>query len=396
MKEINFQFIFEYAENFVMASIILLLVWIEIWLINKGSKYLKNRILKMSFQEIKIQSFELLDIGKLRLALKGAISFLQITAIVVVIYFSLIIALITFPATEDVARKLIGFIFFPIKDTFFLIVDYLPRFFTVVIIVVIFRYLVKIIKSIVIEVESRRMKISGFESQWARTTGSIIISLLNALMLILIFPYLPGYESLAFKGVAAFLGVLVTIGGSSVIANYMAGIVITYMNSCQKGEWVKIDDSLGEVIERSPFAVKLLTSKKVIVSIPNAKIIATQIHNYSRAMGDQRTHLHTSISIGYDVKWEKVHELLLSAAKKSDQIDGSVPPYVRQMKLDDFYVVYELNAIAKDVRQMEKTHSELQKLILNAFNEAGIEILSPHYRAQRNGNKSANPSKNKS
>jgi len=393
MEDLNYQFVFDYAENMIIALAIFLLVGVEIWLINKGSVYLKNKVQKWNFQALKIQSFEFFNSGKQRLVITGSISFLQVTAIVLIIYFSLIWTLTIFPGTEAVANKLIEFIFLPVKSTFFTIVDYIPKLFTILVIVIIMRYVVKIVKTLAVEVGNKSLKIHGFEPRLARTTGSIIVFFINALMLILIFPYLPGYESIAFKGVAAFLGALVTIGGSSVIANYMAGIVITYMNSCQVGDWVQIENTTGEVTEISPFAIKIRTPKKVIVSIPNTKILSNHIHNYSRELGNHRALLHTTVSIGYDVPWDKVNQLLISAAKNTGDLDFSVTPFVRQIKLDDFYVVYELNAYAMDVRETPSTYSELHKHILEEFNEAGVEILSPHYRAQRYGSESTISSK---
>jgi len=262
MEEVNYQFFLDYAEDIVISLGILLLVGVEIWLVNKGSTYMKNRVEKFDFQVYSVKSIKLLDIGKQRLFLKGTITFTQIVAILLIIYFSLILTLSILPGTEAVANKLIEFIFLPLKNTFFNVAGYLPDLFTVLIIIIIFRYLVSMVKSISREVVNRKLKIQGFEAHWARTTGSIIVFLLNILMIILILPYMPGYESIAFKGVLAFLGALITIGGSSIIANYMAGIVITYMNSFRIGDWVQIEDTTGEITQISAFAIKIKHPKK--------------------------------------------------------------------------------------------------------------------------------------
>jgi len=298
MKDTNFQFVLDYAEDIVIALAILALVALEIWLVSKGSRYLKRKVEKFNLQTFKIQSIELLDTGKQRLTLIGIVSFLQILAILLIIYFSLILTLSILPSTEDVANKLIEFIFLPLKSTFFKVADYLPDLFTVLITIVIFRYLVSMVKSVAREIVQKKLKIPGFEAHWARTTGNIVVFLLNTLMIILILPYMPGYESIAFKGVLALLGALITIGGSSIIANFMAGIVITYMNTFRIGDWVQIDDTSGEITEISTFAIKLLTSKKVIVSIPNSRILTTHINNYSSALGNHLEMLHTTVSIG--------------------------------------------------------------------------------------------------
>ncbi len=381
----------DYAGSFIIAAAIIALVSLEIWLIIKAANYLRNKVHKSTLKNFHIQSFEILSAQKQRIALRGMIDVTQIIVILLDIYFSLVFVLSIFPQTEKVANSLLDFIFIPIRESFYAFVDYLPDLFSIVITVIIFRYLVRIVKSVSREIGNGNLSITGFKPYWARTTGSIIIFFLNAFMIILILPYLPGYESIAFKGVAAFLGALVTIGGSSVIANYMAGIVISYMNPCQKGDWVEIEGTTGEVVEISQFALKIRTTKKVIVSIPNTKVLQSHVINLSGEHENHRTLLHTTISIGYDVSWKLVNELLITAAKNTEGIDLSISPFVRQVKLDDFYVVYELNVYSLEVHQMFEIYSELHKKILDVFAEAEVEILSPHYRAERDGNSSTVP-----
>lgn len=383
MKNMDFEFLINSTENIAIAIVILLVVSIEIWLVNKGFNYLKKKVENHNFKSYKIQSWELLDKDKKQLFYRGLINLIQILTILNIIYFSLILTLSLSPVTEVVANKLIDFIFLPLKTSFLQLVDYLPDLFTVVVIVVIFRYLISLVKSVAKEVVNRKLKIPGFEAHWARTTGRIMVFSLNILMIILIMPYLPGYESLAFKGIAAFLGALITIGGSSIIANFMAGIVITYMNSFRIGDWVEIDSTLGEIIEISAFAVKVKTHKKIIVTIPNSKILTTHINNYSGGKGNHQLLLHTKVSIGYEVLWKEVNELLLSAAHKTEGIDKTSQPFVRQDSLDDFYVIYELNVYSENPSEMPHVYSELHKNILEEFNTAGIDIVTPYYQVDR-------------
>jgi len=391
MIAINFQAVLQNAENILFSALIFILVVFEIWLINRGSAYLKRKTKNLRFRIFKIQSFELLGATKQRLALIGIITGIKIILILLVIYFSLIIILGIFPGTDNIVNNLVSFIFDPIKTAFQGFIEYLPKLFSIVIIIIIFHYLKKLVKGISVEIQKGRLKIAGFEPYWARTTGSIVVFILNILALILILPYLPGYESLAFKGVAAFVGVLVTIGGSSMIANFMAGIVISYMNPLQIGDLIKIEDTTGEVIEISRFSIKVQTPKMVLVSIPNTKILSSHIINYNGGKEKGRTLLHTEVSIGYDVPLEKVNELLISAAEATERVDAKPPPFVRQTKLDDFYVVYELNAYTSDIPGMFNTYSEMHKNILTRFNKEGIEILSPHYQANRDGSDTTIP-----
>jgi len=377
----------EYAENILYSTLLFILVLLEIWLINKGSAYLKRKWETLKLRKFKFKSVELLNEFNQRLIIKGLITFVQIMLILIVVYVSLILVLKLFPGTEHLINRLINFIYQPMKTSLQGFIDYLPKLFTITIIVIIFHYFKKLVNKVFREIQKGRLKFAGFESQWARVTRSIFTFIANVLMLILIFPYLPGYDSLAFNGIAAFVGLLVTVGGSSVIANYMGGIVISYMNPCRIGDVVEIGDTTGEVIELSMFAIKVQTPKMVQVSIPNTKVLSSHLINFNGGTDNFRTILHTTVSIGYDVSFEKVNDLLISAAKATKFIDQSPPPFVLQKKLDDFFVVYELNAYTSDVPQMFSIYSEMHKNILVHFKKEGIEILSPIYQVNRNVSK---------
>ena len=391
MMVISLDGIIQSAESILFAALLFFLLLFEIWLINRGSKYFHRKTETHKFRNLKIYSVVLLDGTKQRLALRGGITALKILLILVLIYATLILVLGLFPGMESIAESLVNFIFNPLKTSFQAFVDYLPSLFTIIVIAFIFHYLKRLIRQISREVQSGQVKVAGFEPYWARTTGSIIIFILNVLLLILIFPYLPGYESLAFKGIAAFVGAMITISGSSVIANYMAGIVISYINPLKIGDLIKIEETTGEVIERTAFAIKVQTPKMVQVSIPNAKVLSTHIINYNGGIEKDRTLLHTTVSIGYDVPLKKVNELLISSAMETAGIDPLPEPFVRHIKLDDFYIVYELNGYTSDISNMFNTYSELHKNILSSFNKAGIEILSPHYEAIKDGSKTTIP-----
>ena len=205
------------------------------------------------------------------------------------------------------------------------------------------------------------------------------------------FPYLPGSNSPAFKGVSLFLGVLFSLGSTSAIANLVAGIVITYMRPFMIGDRVKIGETMGDVIEKTTLVTKIRTLKNEEVTIPNATIINAHLWNYSKTTKELGLILHTNVTIGYDVPWETVNKLLIKAALKTKLTQKDPKPFVLQKSLDDFYVNYEINAYTKQAKKMALIYSELHKNILEAFNAADIEILSPHYNAIRDGNENTIP-----
>jgi small-conductance mechanosensitive channel len=212
-----------------------------------------------------------------------------------------------------------------------------------------------------------------------------------AFSLVVIYPYIPGSNSPAFQGVSVFLGVLVSLGSSSAMANILAGVVLTYMRSFKMGDRVQISDTIGDVIEKNLLVTRLRTVKNVEISIPNSLVLNNQLVNYSTSASTEGLILHTEITIGYNAPWRQVHELLLSAAAKTQDIIETPKPFVLQKSLDDSYVTYEINCFTRHANNMTNIYSELHQNIQDLFNSAGVEIMSPSYKALRDGNASTIP-----
>jgi small-conductance mechanosensitive channel len=252
---------------------------------------------------------------------------------------------------------------------------------------------VKILRFFVIEIQKGKIQINGFYSDWAQPTFNIIRVLLYAFMLVIIFPYLPGSDSPIFKGVTVFVGVLFSIGSSNAIANMVAGLVITYMRPFKTGDFIKIGEVSGEVIEKTALVIRLRTTKMEDVTIPNATVLSSSSINFS-SNTDKNTSglvIHSTVTIGYDCPWREVHKALLEAASRTELIEKDPIPFVLQTSLDDFYVSYQINAFTKSPKKQPIIYSSLHQNIQDCFNEAGIEIMSPHYKALRDGNHTTIP-----
>ena len=304
--------------------------------------------------------------------------------VILVLYLPLMFSFL--PWTKGIVREFYGYITEPIKYILNGLLDFLPNLFFIIIIFYAARYVVRVLTNIEQEYENDKITIKGFHKDWAKPTLNIIKVIVYAFALIFMFPYLPGSDSPAFKGVSIFLGVLFSLGSTSAIANLVAGIVITYMRPFMVGDRVKIGETMGDVIEKTTLVTKIRTLKNEEVTIPNATIINAHLWNFSKTAKDLGLILHTSVTIGYDVPWETVNKLLVKAALKTTLTQKDPKPFVLQKSLDDFYVNYEINAYTKQAKKMALIYSELHKNILEEFNAAGIEILSPHYNAIRDGN----------
>ncbi|MEN8227766.1 MAG: mechanosensitive ion channel family protein [Bacteroidota bacterium] len=314
-------------------------------------------------------------------------------ALIILILFLYLPLLFSFlPWTERLVNQFYSFLAQPVKDILNGLLNFLPNLFYIFVIIVIARYVVRVFTTITKEIEEDNLVLKGFHKDWAKPTFNIIKIVLYAFTLVFIFPYLPGSDSPAFKGVSIFLGVLFSLGSTSAIANIVAGIVITYMRPYVIGDRVKIGESVGDIIEKNLLVTRMRTVKNEDITIPNATIINSHLWNYSKNASSIGIILHPTVTIGYDVPSQQVIDLLLKAAQNTKELTRDLKPFVLQKSLSDFYVEYELNVYTKQPKKMAHFYSELNKSILNEFNAAGVEILSPHYSALRDGNASTIPS----
>ena len=354
------------------------------WLDVKGNKYLKdlsykNYTIITEKQEVKVITF-LLKVFRWVL-------------IILAIYFILPLLFSIFPITRGWADYLFGLIWTPLRKVLLAIWHYLPNIFTILVIYFVIKYIIRFVRYIFSEVQSGKLRISGFYPDWAAPTFQIVRVILVAFGFVMIFPYLPGSDSPIFAGVSVFLGLLVSLGSSSAISNIIAGLVITYMRPYRIGDKIKLGDTMGEVIEKTILVTRLRTAKNEEITIPNSTVLTGNTVNYSTFTEKEGLIIYTKVTMGYDYAWEDIHAALIEAANRTDDILKDPEPFVLQVSLDDFYVSYQLNAYIHDASKQPKIYSDLHQHIQDVFNEKGFELLSPHYKAERDGNPAAFPKK---
>lgn len=296
-----------------------------------------------------------------------------------------------FPATRVASQSLSGWFSSHLSAMSEQIVDYLPNLFIVIVIVLATYYVVKLSGFFFGQLSAGQIQIEGFYSDWAGPTSKLVRGLILVLAAIIVFPYLPGSKSPAFQGVSIFLGILLSLGSSSAVANAVAGTILTYMRSFQVGDYVQLGETRGEIVAKNLLVTRILTPKKEIVTIPNGAVMSGSVTNYSAEAALGGVVLHTTVTIGYDAPWKHIHELLISAALSTHDVLKEPSPFVYQTSLDDFYVSYELNVFTNQPRRMPAIYSELHQNIQDRFNEAGVEIMSPHYAQLRDGNQTTTP-----
>lgn len=298
----------------------------------------------------------------------------------------LTVVLSFFPQTRFVSHAITDWILAALGKMGNAALDYLPNLFVIAVVAVVASQLFRLISMVFAEISKGNLTIGGFYPEWAAPTARLVRMLVLVLVVIVIFPYLPGSKSPAFQGISIFVGVLLSLGSSSAVANAIAGVILTYMRSLAVGDWVKIGDVVGEVVEKNMLVTRVLTMKQEIITIPNATVMNGSVMNYTREAKNQGVIFHTIVSIGYDTPWTTVHQLLIDAALATRHTLHNPAPFVLQTALNDFYVSYELNAYTDVPREMQFIYSDLHQNIQNKFNEAGVEICSPHFSALRDGN----------
>lgn len=345
------------------------------------------------FRPLRIQNFQLLSAEEeARIFLLG-LKILRWLIILAILYIYIPAVLSGFPWTARFGKTAFNALFDALAFAWNSFLGYLPNLFIIAITIFIAYYTIRFCRPFFKALERGRITIPGFYNDWAEPTYKLVVILIIAIAATITVPYLPGFDSPAFQGISLLIGALVTLGGASAIANLIGGFIIIYTRAFQIGDRIKIGEFTGDVLDKTILSTRIRTPNNEIVTVPNSTMIASSIMNYSTALRDikEPITLYTTITLGYDLPWRKVHETLIAAALATPEIISDPAPTVWQTSLDDFYISYQLRAYTKSPSKMGEIYSQLHQNIQDKCNEVGIEIMSPHYSALRDGNHSTVP-----
>lgn len=382
------------VKRALLFVLVFIIQYVLFKLTNRLFRKLRRKIIRFNQQRLKpvfFHDYELLTkrrIGHILIFFSNIVRYL---VLLIQLTISVPILFAIFPQTEKLAVTTFHYIVEPVKMVAKAVVEFIPNLFIILVIYFCIRYIVKGFRFIANEISSEKLKISGFYPDWAKPTFNIIRFLLYAFMIAMIYPYLPGSDSGVFQGISVFVGIIISLGSSTVIGNVIAGMVITYMRPFKLGDRIKLDATVGNVIEKTPFVTRLRTPKNEVVTIPNSFIMSSHTVNYSASARSFGLIIHTTVTIGYDAPWRQVHDLLITAATKTPGVLEDPRPFVLETELQDYYPCYQINAYIKDADDIGQIYSDLHQNIQDTFNEAGVEIMSPHYYAGRDGNPTTIP-----
>ena len=377
----------------VYALVTLLIYLCLLWVVVVGIRRLLMWVepAASKIRGLKIQQTELVSGWRIAGFIASTLRALRIVIVFALTWVAIATVANYFPWTREHGKTLLNYIKTPVLFVIQSVVRYLPNLFYIIVIVAVMIYALKFVRMLARELERGNIRISGFYPEWVQPTYKIVRFLLIALTAVIIYPYLPGENSPAFKGVGLFIGVLFSLGSTSAVANVIAGVIIIYARGFRVTDWVKIGDNVGEITALTMLATHLQTIRNEEIIIPNSVVLNSYVTNYSMLARSKGLILHTAVTIGYDVPWRTIHDLLIEAALKTKDVLTDPAPFVLQTSLENSYVAYDINVYTDKPKKMIFIYSDLNANIQDCFFKAGVEIMSPVYSALRDGNRTQIP-----
>ncbi|NOV24242.1 mechanosensitive ion channel [Cupriavidus necator] len=315
----------------------------------------------------------------------------RIVRIVAVALFALVafvwleFALLQFPLTHPLGERMGAYLWRLLEEVGAAMVGALPGLLVVAIIVFITRGVQAVVSSVFAATERGNLTVPGLHPETVPATRRLATVLVWALGFTFAYPYIPGSQSDVFKGVSVLLGFMLTLGSANVVNQLMSGMVLVYARALRVGDMVSIGDTVGWVESLGPLSVRLVNLRQEQITLPNAVVVGSAVHNYSRSgdiNGGSAALLSSAVTIGYDTPWRQVHAMLLNAAREVPGLDQGTAPFVLQRGLSDFYVEYELFFAIEDPRRRFFALSTLHAAIQDEFNRHNVQIMSPHFVLQ--------------
>ena len=363
------------------ATLVVALVMWLLWILNKRTLRLAERVSISLLSAERMNSLSLLDTRYVVTSIRAVLRLVRVVLLLAVAFAWAQFVLGLFPWTRTASRHLFALLLDPLEAVAVAGFRGLPGLLFVACLAFTVRVILKVLRSAFDAIENGNLTISGFEREWAQPTFRITRVLVIAFAVVVAYPYLPGSDSAAFKGVSLFLGVIFSLGSSSAIANVIAGYSLTYRRAFRLGDRVRIGDTMGDVMEMRMQVTHLRSLKNEEVVIPNSVILNSPVVNYSSLSHKRGLILHTTVGIGYETPWRQVKAMLLEAALRTQGLLEKPSPFVAVSELGDFAILYELNVYSGDPHAQVEQYTALHLNILDVFNEFGVQIMTPNYEA---------------
>lgn len=383
-------------RNTVYAVIASLAYLVFGFVVLKGSGQLfplLRRWISLRVPGIKVNNVELITPSAISAFWLQVLGFVRLVLLLIAFFYCAAFILRLYPWSRAIGESSLGYFYGAVELVLASVANYLPNLFIVSIIAFLAYYTLRVLKPFFLAIDRGSLVIPGFYADWGRPTYNLLMVLVIALATVLAFPYLPGFHSPAFQGISVFLGLLLSLGSTSVVTNVVGGVILTYTRAFRLGDHIRVGDVIGDIIEKNFLAIRICTPANQVITIPNAALLNNNVTNYNLSTRElsRSLILQTTITLGYDVPWRQAHSTLVEAALATTHILADPPPFVLQTTLGNDTISYQLNAYTSQPNLMVFIYSELHQQMQDKFNQQGIEILSPSYLSLRDGRASTLP-----
>jgi small-conductance mechanosensitive channel len=359
----------------LLVALALFLIW---WTARRVTRRIERRY-QSAVEKIETGSFRFISAVSIWKAVHAAFRIVVLLLALALVIVGIHFVLMVFPWTRGFAENFKHLALAPLFAVLGELIGTTPKLLVIVLIAIIARYLVRAARYLFSAIKQGNLKVSGFDPEWSDSTFNIIRVLIIAFAVVVCFPYVPGSESPAFRGVTIFIGVLFSLGSSSLLANLIAGYTMTYRRAFHLGDRIKVGDLMGDVTQVGLMVTHLRSVKNEEFVVPNSLILNSNVINYSALARERGLILHTTVGIGYETPWRQVEAMLLMAAERTPGLLSEPPPYILQQGLGDFCVTYELNVYSDKPAAMYQQYTDLHRSILDVFNEYNVQIMTPAY-----------------
>ena len=366
------------------AGVATLVYLLALWALHRIGKAATSGMLRLAAAKaelLKVRGAEIIERERtLRLvALFARLVFWAIVLLITNEWLGYVLS--RFPYTRPWGEELNGFVIRAAGGMLAAIAHAIPGLLVVAMIFLVARGLNGVLRGFFERVQDGRVHVGWIDRDTARPTARLTSIVVWVFALVMAYPYIPGSDSDAFKGLSVLIGLMVSVGASGLVGQAASGLILMYTRTYRVGEHVRVNDHEGVVVAMGTFTTRIRTPFGEELNLPNSLVLASVTKNFSRTAGGVGIALGATVTIGYDAPWRQVHAMLVEAARRTEGIAVEPAPRVYQTALSDFYVEYRLvcHGLPAAERHRAEVLSALHAAIQDVFNENGVQIMSPHF-----------------
>lgn len=366
----------------VLATVVLLVV---VWLISRARGWLTVRLTRLAHshaERLKVGGESLVNRERMLQLVRRIVTLAYWIVVLALFYEWLGFSLERFPYTRPWGERLTQYLMDLAAGIAGAVIRTIPDLIIALVIFLIAKFIIDLLKTVFERVEQGKLQFAWLDQDTVNPTRRLISAAIWLFALVMAYPYLPGSGTEAFKGLSVLVGLMISLGASSLVGQAASGLILMYTRTIRAGEFVQIAENEGTVVELGLFTTRIRTGLGEELTLPNSLILSNVSRNYSRTVKGPGYILDTTVTIGYDTPWRQVHAMLIEAARKTPGVLPDPPPRVFQTALSDYYPEYRLvcQAIPSEPCPRAEVMNALHANIQDTFNAYGVQIMSPHYR----------------